>query len=363
MTAAAGEAESAPAPRDPAAAERQELIERWAERHGIDAARRLAAAEDLADAVAAEITPDNTTDTYTKSWRVWQRFCRSTGLPELEGSRGSLVAYVTWMLREGRQDGTGYAPAAAKTHLAAAVVGLRERGQTVSKDAASAASTALEGLTVKLLKSGERRGRGKAVAADIEGLYAIVRACPDTLTGDRDKALALTSFHYAGRASEPAGLLVADVVLRPRGLVVSVLTGKTKHSVRNAKIPYARDPEVCPVRAFLAYRARLVTEHGAQHGHPSAPAFVGIDRWGHVTGGMGPDGITRAVKRISRRAGVPIDWTGHSLRAGLATESRKKGRDAVAIARQGGWAPDSREMLGYMRAADEWDDNASAGLA
>ncbi|MFF1779873.1 hypothetical protein [Streptomyces virginiae] len=47
-----------------AADERLVLIERWAERHGIDAARRLAAAEDLADAVAAEITPDNTTDTY-----------------------------------------------------------------------------------------------------------------------------------------------------------------------------------------------------------------------------------------------------------------------------------------------------------
>ncbi|MEU9712642.1 hypothetical protein AB0E21_29145 [Streptomyces sp. NPDC047967] len=42
-----------PVPLDPAAAERQALIERWAERHGIDAAQRLAEAEDLADAVAA----------------------------------------------------------------------------------------------------------------------------------------------------------------------------------------------------------------------------------------------------------------------------------------------------------------------
>ncbi|MEU2394957.1 hypothetical protein [Streptomyces sp. NPDC007369] len=59
---------------DPApGAERQVLIERWAQRHGIDAARRLAEAEDLADAVAAEITPDNTLDTYAKSWRVWTR--------------------------------------------------------------------------------------------------------------------------------------------------------------------------------------------------------------------------------------------------------------------------------------------------
>ncbi|MFE1367237.1 hypothetical protein ACFW84_23780 [Streptomyces anulatus] len=65
----------APAVLGPAAAERQALIERWAERHGVDAAGRLAEAEDLADAVAAEITPENTTDTFNKSWRAWQRFC------------------------------------------------------------------------------------------------------------------------------------------------------------------------------------------------------------------------------------------------------------------------------------------------
>jgi hypothetical protein len=35
----------------------------------------------------------------------------------------------------------------------------------------------------------------------------------------------------------------------PRGLVAAVLTGKTKHSLRNAKIRYADDPQVCPVRA------------------------------------------------------------------------------------------------------------------
>ncbi|WP_327436441.1 hypothetical protein OG279_37340 (plasmid) [Streptomyces sp. NBC_01201] len=55
------------APAD-AAAERQALIERWAERHGVDAARRLAEAADLADAVAKEITSDNTVDTYAKRW-------------------------------------------------------------------------------------------------------------------------------------------------------------------------------------------------------------------------------------------------------------------------------------------------------
>ncbi|MCX4902313.1 hypothetical protein OHU11_41475 (plasmid) [Streptomyces sp. NBC_00257] len=53
---------------------------------------------------------------------------------------------------------------------------------------------------------------------------------------------------------------------------------------------------------------------------------------------MGPDSVTRAIKRISTRAGVPIAWTGHSLRIGLASVGRRKGKDGIAIADQGGWA-------------------------
>ncbi|MGW8453803.1 integrase [Streptomyces niveus] len=362
-TAAAEGVAGVPVAVDPTAAERRALIGRWAERHGVDAARRLAEAEDLADAVAAEITPDNTTDTYTKSWRVWQRFCAVTELPELKGSRGALVAFVTWMLRESRQNGKGYAPSSASTHLAAAVVGLRQRGATVSGDDQAEARAALEGLAVKLLQAGERRGRGQAVGGDIDGLRAIARACPDTLTGARDKALTLTGFHYASRSQDPAGLLTGDVTLHPCGLVIAVLTGKTKHSVRNAKIRYADDPEICPVRAWTAYRTRLAAEHGPRWTGPSAPAFVGIDQWGHVTGGMGPDSVTRAIKRISTRARVPIAWTGHSLRIGLASVARRNGHDGIAIADQGGWARHSRSMLGYMQRDDGWDDNASAGLA
>lgn len=49
------------------------------------------------------------------------------------------------------------------------------------------------------LYAARRRG------ADVDGLRAIVRACPDTLTGDRDKALTLTGSHYASRSQDPAG--------------------------------------------------------------------------------------------------------------------------------------------------------------
>ncbi|MEU9529648.1 MULTISPECIES: hypothetical protein [Streptomyces] len=71
----------------------------------------------------------------------------------------------------------------------------------VSGDDQAEARAAPEGLAVKLLQAGERRGRGQAVGGDIDGLRAIARACPDTLTGDRDKALTLTGFHYASHAA------------------------------------------------------------------------------------------------------------------------------------------------------------------
>jgi integrase len=338
----------------------------WAARHGEQAAARLAAAEQLADALNQELTPANTTKTYTAGWRVWERFCAEQQMPLLEGSRGALTAFVVWMLREGRQrpapDGTrGYAPSAADAHLSSAVVGLRERGVEVSKDSAAAARETLGKLAVQLAKNGERRGRGKAAPADPDDLRTVAANTPDTLAGRRDLALVLIGFHFASRASEISGLLMDDITEHSEGLRVNVATGKTVHSVRDVAIPYGVNPAACPVRAWNRWRTGLAAV-GEQFVVPSAPAFRQIDRWGHPGGAMSPDAVTRAITRTAERAGVHFRWTGHSLRRGLPTAARRRGRDAVAIARQGGWAPGSKMMLGYMEQADDWTDNASAGL-
>ncbi|MET7824667.1 hypothetical protein ABZT23_08310 [Streptomyces sp. NPDC005386] len=101
---------------------------------------------------------------------------------------------MTWMLREGQASAKGYAASSASTHLAAVVVGLRQRGSAMTRDDQAAARKALDGLAVRLLQEGERRGRGQAAAAEVPDLYRVVRACPDTLAGAWDKALILTGF-------------------------------------------------------------------------------------------------------------------------------------------------------------------------
>lgn len=47
-----------------------------------------------------------------------------------------------------------------------------------------------------------KRGRGKAPAMEIKHLRAMSAACPETLTGIRDRAVVLIAFSIAGRRSE-----------------------------------------------------------------------------------------------------------------------------------------------------------------
>lgn len=335
----------------------------WTDRYGEEVAATIEQAHLAAEEARRRTVPPNTAATYRRGWTVWKRFCTEHRLPVEHGDQGTLTMFVVWMYTRGKQDGTGYAPTAVDAHLTAAVVGLRERGATVTEEAAAFARDVAKGHAVTLAKAGEIRGRGQAAPAGLDDLQKIARSIPDTLTGYRDLALVLVSFHFAARASEPASLLLADVAAESRGLVVNVRSGKTVRSVRKPAIPYAKDPLVCPVRAWHRWRQALVAECGPAFTDPAGPAFHQISRWGHVGGALGPEAVTRVITRTAENAGVTLRWTGHSLRAGLATEARRAGKDAKAIAAQGGWSEDSRAMHGYMRIADQWTDNASAGLS
>lgn len=124
------------------------------------------------------------------------------GLPGRAGGVRGLDA------ARGQAEWQGRCPSSASIHLTAAVVGLRECGVKVSGDDQAEARAALEGPAVKILQAGERRGQ--AVGAGLDGLRAVARACPDTLTGDRDKALVLTRCAPEtvgrGRCSSAAGI-------------------------------------------------------------------------------------------------------------------------------------------------------------
>lgn len=191
------------------------------------------------------------------------------------------------------------------------------------------------------------------LAAD---LARVVDALPATLGGLRDRALLVLGFACALRRSELAALDVADLRFTPDGLVITVRRSKVDQEGEGATIgaPYGSNPSTCPVRTVRAWLEAVGTAEG--------PVFRSVDRHGNVGGALAGAEVARIVKRSAARIGAdPSAFSGHSLRAGLATSASAAGRDDRAIMRQGRWK--SRTMVDrYVRDGSLFRDNAAAGL-
>ena len=98
-------------------------------------------------------------------------------------------------------------------------------------------------------------------------------------------------------------------------------------------------------------------------GIESGPVFRTIDAGGNVLDGRASDrAVDRAIKRAAKRAGLDDrGFSGHSLRAGLATQAALNGHDAASIARQTGHRS-LDTVLGYIRVATRFDANVTKAI-
>lgn len=72
--------------------------------------------------------------------------------------------------------------------------------------------------------------------------------------------------------------------------------------------------------------------------------------------------VAELVKRYAARAGLDPDlFSGHSLRAGFATQAALGGASDREIMRQGRWS-NPRTVHGYIRTANPLEDNAVTKL-
>lgn len=343
-----------PAPTAPAAVARPRIL--LPEEFDAELAARLDALDAASDDFAEEQRPDNTRRGYADDWQTWEAFASSFGVPVTAAvRRGVLRAYVTWLWENQR-----HAPTTIDRKLSGLAVTLRARHQVeIPKSVTKAARELLKDLARR--EAAERkapRGRGKAPAVTVEMLRAMVDACPDDLTGLRDRALLLVAFAIAGRRHEVAGLSVRDLELAGgRGMYVHVRVSKT--DPRTVRVPYAADRHLCAVRAWSAWK------EAAGLDDPGSPALRRMHRTGSVTrAGLSPQSVGNVITTAGQRAGIPVRLTGHSMRAGLITEARRAGKDRKAIGATSGHVDGSPVLEGYIRDEDGWapENNALAGL-
>lgn len=147
-----------------------------------------------------------------------------------------------------------------------------------------------------------------------------------------------------------------DLSFGARGVEVTIRRSKTDQAGagRVVALHFGSQAEACPMRALQAWLAAAGVGEG--------PIVRAVDRWGRVGGPLSARDVARTVKRAAKRAGLdPASFSGHSLRAGLATSAALAGKSDRAIMAQTGHK--SRAMVErYVRAAERWGDNAATGL-
>ena len=292
-------------------------------------------ARDFARASRAEATRT----AYASDWAHFSEWCRAHGIEPLPAGAGAVALYAASLADD------GFKPATINRRLTSI-------GQA-HKTAGHPNPCASE--TVRLAAAGIRRTLGTAQKQArpilLPELRQAVAKLPEGLQGGRDRALLLLGFAGAFRRSELVGLNVGDLDFGDDGLTVTIRRSKTDQEGQGRKlgVPFGSDKTTCPVRAVRAWLELASLDKG--------PVFRPIDRHGNVKG----DRLTgHAVRDIVRRI-AGADFSGHSLRAGLATAAAKAGKSAHAIMKQTGHK--SLAMVSrYVRDAELFTDNAASGI-
>ncbi len=302
----------------------------------------------LAEAASAarDSVPENTLRAYKADWNDFLRFCTRKQVLPVPARPETVCAYLAARARS------------LKTSS------LRRRLTVIGKvHRIRGAKNPLEDVRVRQTWRGILRRKTEAVERKdpilLKDLQCISSSFDATLAGNRDRAVILFGFAGALRRSEIVALNVDDLKLTDEGFVVYVRRGKTDQmgAGRKVGIPYGQSFLTCPVKAVLAWLEAAEITSGA--------IFRKVNKHGRLEGERlsshsVPLVVKRAFKRIGKR---PRSFSGHSLRAGLATQAAMAGASERSIQNQTGHKS-LKVLRNYIRDGNLFRENAAkkAGL-
>lgn len=213
--------------------------------------------------------------------------------------------------------------------------------------------------TVAGLRKLNMRMPVKAKALTIGQLSVVVQGLDlDTVRGLRDRAIILLGWCGALRRSEIANLKWSQIRYEPEGLIVAIMQAKTDTvgEGQTVALPYQPNPQLCPVLAVIEWSKAC--------GTPTNTDQTVFCRVGHndnrVQVALSGQAVGNIIAACANRVGLQ-GYTGHSLRAGLATAAILAGRpehEVMTTTRHKSQAV----FRGYVRNAEPFNKAASRGL-
>jgi integrase len=186
-----------------------------------------------------------------------------------------------------------------------------------------------------------------------DDLFAILERMGNRPIDMRDRALMLIGFAGAFRRSELVALDVADIEHVRQGVVINLRFSKTDQDGKGRKIgiPFGRT-HWCPVNHLTEWlQLASITE---------GPLFRPVAKSGEIMPErLSGEAVGLIIKKHVATIGLNADaYSGHSIRAGLATSAASAGASAWKIRQQTGHASDA--MLNrYIRDGELFNGNAS----
>lgn len=186
---------------------------------------------------------------------------------------------------------------------------------------------------IKREKTTRQVQKSAITPSDLRGM---VRRCGTDVIGVRDRAMILLAFAAALRRSEVEALNVDDIEFVEHGLIVHVRQSKTDQTGAGeiVGVPYAAERDLCPVLALKDWMSLLCGDVGRDD-----PLFRVVGQQNEVSGHrLGGRSVANTVKRLAGDNGMDAsEYSGHSLRAGLATAAVDKGVDILPLMRHCRW--------------------------
>lgn len=324
---------------------------------------------DATRAYRAKAKAPRTRDAYRGAWQRFTAWCVREGRIPLPASPETVAAWMAALA-----DGLDGPPRAASTinaYLCAIISAHRAAGHAFDRKHTLVAET-WSGISRTKAKTHTKRQAKPLLGDDLHALLREFR--PALLADARDAAILVLGWAAALRRSELVGLdwqqrgggTGTIHVEEGRGLVVRLATSKGSQTEGvEVVIPMADMPTAYNVVGYWAQSAHL---------QPGAPLFCPIDKSqrlqpGRLTGRS----ISRIVKTRVRALAKVQGWSaadveirvaqfsGHSLRAGYATEAGAKDVPSYRIMQH--TRHKSHEMVAsYIRAGQRWSKSGLKGV-
>jgi integrase len=288
---------------------------------------------------------DSTIKRYLHAARSWTRYCEDRGELPHDASTATLLRWLDWRARGAQSPKSTLAMSLAAARWVQSayckVHGLECVPYTaqarVQIDAFIAAAT--------LDKRTPRRAR-PLYLRELAALVERVRARPYAGRGvayaravslaERDASLLVIGWWGALRADDLARLDWSHVQFAVQGVELHIPVSKTTAAILAlAEQPEA--PALCPRRALRDLSG---------YGWPDTGLVFGLASGDHVG---------RRLRSVFARGGIPQGYTGHSLRAGFATECAAQNVPDKLVQAHGRWRS-VQQHAEYVRLGRLWQD-------